>query len=85
MSNMADLLSKIAALQTGQTELLKDVRRLIADGDTSAAAAMVDELIAKNEQLDTEVEAAAPEATAPPVGGEQPAEPTPAGGTPDFE
>ena len=82
MSNMADLLSKIVSLQDGQTELLKDVRRLIAAGDTTAAMAQVDELIAKNEQLDTEVEAAAPEPTEPPAGGE----PVPApGGTPSFE
>jgi hypothetical protein len=81
MPNMADLLAKLATLQTGQVESLKDVRRLIADGDTTAAISAVDALIATNEELDAEVEAASPEPTVPPV---TPTEPTPAGGTPDF-
>jgi len=67
MANMADLLAKLADLQTGQVELLKDVRRLIAAGDTSAALTAVDDLIAKNTELDAEVEAASAEPVEPPV------------------
>lgn len=72
MANMADLLARITVLQDGQTELLKDVRRLIAEGNTDAAVARVDELIAKNTELDTEVEAASPEAAPTPPEEENP-------------
>lgn len=74
MSNQADLLAKIAELQSGQTELLKDARRLISAGDTSGAIAKLDEVIASNTQLDSEVEAAAPEATEEPETPETPAD-----------
>lgn len=67
MAGQAELMAKIAELQSGQTELLKDARRLIAAGDTGAALTKLDEVIASNEQLDTEVEAAAPETTEPPA------------------
>jgi hypothetical protein len=65
MANMADLLARITDLQSGQTELLKDVRRLIEAGDTSGAISQLDQVITANEQLDTEVEAASPEPTEP--------------------
>jgi hypothetical protein len=72
MANQADLMAKIADLQAGQTELLKDARRLIDAGDTSGAIAKLDEVIASNQQLDTEIETAAPEATEPPATPETP-------------
>lgn len=76
MANMSDLMAKVAELQAGQTETLKDVRRLIEQGNTDAAIAQVQDLIDKNTQLDAEVEAASPEPAppAPPV--EEPAPPT---------
>lgn len=67
MANVADVLAKIAELQSGQTELMKDVRRLIAAGDTTAAVAALDGLIASNEALDAEVEAASPEPATEPA------------------
>ena len=70
MASMGDLMGRITDLQSGQTELLKDVRRLIQQGDTSAALAKLDEVIASNTELDAEVEAAAPETVTPPEGGE---------------
>jgi hypothetical protein len=72
MAGQAELMASIAELQAGQTELLKDVRRLIESGDTTAAIAELDKVIAANEQLDTEVEAASPEGTTPPEGGPAP-------------
>jgi cell division protein YceG involved in septum cleavage len=68
MANQADLAAKLAELQSGQTELLKDVRRLITEGDTSGAITVLDDVIAKNATADAEVEAASPE-PAPPVDG----------------
>jgi hypothetical protein len=59
--SMADLMTKVAELQAGQTEALKDVRRLIEAGNTAAAVAAVQSLIDTNTQMDAEVEAAAPE------------------------
>jgi hypothetical protein len=67
MTNMTDLMTRIAELQSGQTELLKDVRRLIEAGNTEAAIAQLDTVITANEQLDTEVESASPETTEPPA------------------
>jgi hypothetical protein len=70
MAGQAELMAKIAELQSGQTELLKDARRLIEAGDTSGAISKLDEVIAANFNLDSEIEAASPEPTTP--------EPTPA-------
>jgi hypothetical protein len=67
MASMGDLMSEITRLQSGQTEMLKDVRRLIQAGDTSAAISQLDQVITANEQLDSEVEAASPEPTEPPA------------------
>jgi hypothetical protein len=69
MAGQAELMAKIAELQSGQTELLKDARRLLAAGDTTAAMEKLDEVIASNTQLDTEIEAAAPETPATPEPG----------------
>lgn len=77
MADMADLNAKIDELQAGQTELLKDVRRLIAGGDTSGAIAKLDSVIGDAAAVDAEVEAVSPE----PVPAPEPVpvpEPTPA-------
>jgi DUF917 family protein len=65
MANMADLMAKIAELQSGQTESLKDVQRLIASGDTAGAVDAVQALVDQNTALDAAVEAASPEPTTP--------------------
>jgi hypothetical protein len=78
MSRIDAVLEKIAEVKASQTELIKDVRRLIADGDTTAALASLDELLASTESLDVEVEAASPEPAPEPPTEEPPAEPTPA-------
>jgi hypothetical protein len=67
MANMADLMGKISELQAGQTESLKDVQRLIQQGDTQGAVDAVQGLIDQNTQLDAAVEAASPEPTEPPA------------------
>lgn len=84
MARIDAVLAKIAEVQSGQTELAKDVRRLIADGDTTAALAKLDELIAANEALDSEVEAASPESDEP-TEPTEPGEPAPGGEEPPSE
>ena len=65
MGRVQEVMDRLAALSQTQLELTKDVRRLIADGDTTAALAAVDALIAQAEAIDAEVEAASPELTSP--------------------
>jgi stage III sporulation protein SpoIIIAA len=69
MATIADTMALIAQLQSGQTETLKDVQRLIAAGDTTAANAALQAAIDKNTEIDAAVEAASPEPTAPPADG----------------
>lgn len=74
MANMNDLMAGLATLQAGQTETLKDLARLIEQGDTSGALNVVNGLIDTNSQMDAQIEAVSPEPAAPPTDGGAPAE-----------
>jgi stage III sporulation protein SpoIIIAA len=67
MATIADTMALIAQLQDGQTETLKDVQRLIAAGDTTAANTALQAAIDKNTEIDVAVEAASPEPPAVPT------------------
>jgi len=63
MATMTDLMAKIAEAQADLVETLKDVQRLIAQGDTQPAIDALQQVIDTNTQTDAAVEAVSPEPT----------------------
>jgi hypothetical protein len=57
----AEIMAQLAELQDGQTETLRDLQRLIEDGNPTAAVDKIKELIATNTAMDDAIETASPE------------------------